>query len=113
MLSTLKALVIDDNRVVRAMLTEMLRELGYDVSSAPGARDGLALIQVKPFDILLCDVRLEDDISGLDLVATLGSRRPRNVIFISGDIDPDHVPAGAHYLQKPFTMSALRDVLGR
>ena len=113
MLSTPKALVIDDNRVVRAMLVEILRELGYDVSSAAGVGDALALMQSDSFDTLLCDVRLEGAMSGFELVATLGDRRPRTVVFISGDVNPADVPAGALYLQKPFTMSALRDLLAR
>lgn len=56
----LKALVVDDSLTARAMHRNMLESGGYLVHGASSARQALDLIQSSAYDVVLCDIGMED-----------------------------------------------------
>jgi CheY-like chemotaxis protein len=60
-----KMLVVDDNSVLRILLSKMLSRLGYDVASADSGEKGLGLFLKNSFDIVLSDFEMP----GMDGVA--------------------------------------------
>lgn len=106
-------LVVEDDDRVRAMSSETLRELGYSVIEAGGARDAIRIIEsgVRP-DLLFTDVVMPE-MSGRELAKVLQQSRPemkilfttgytRNAIVHNGVLDP-----GTHLLSKPFNIEDL------
>ncbi|SRR5579871_492866 len=97
----LKALVVDDSLTARAMHRNMLESAGYLVHSAASARQGLELLETSTYDVVLCDIGMED-MDGLDFTRAVKANprtRPIPVILVSardGEKDlPDYWEAGA------------------
>jgi predicted ATPase/signal transduction histidine kinase/CheY-like chemotaxis protein len=60
-----KVLVVDDKDENRAVLTALLRPLGFDVTEATNGRDALRLAAARPPDLVLMDLVMPD-IDGLE-----------------------------------------------
>jgi CheY-like chemotaxis protein len=68
--------VIDDDRAVRFVLAEALRDAGYAVSAFEGAKQALAALEDEPApDLVFTDVRMPE-MDGLALLEALKARRP-------------------------------------
>ena len=106
-------LVVEDEDAVRRYSTDALRDLGYRVLEADGARQALDIIDAEPdIAILFTDVVMPD-MNGRRLVEAALARRPalkvlfttgytRNAIVHNGMRDP-----GVVLLSKPFTLEEL------
>ena len=106
-------LVVEDEEGVRRYSTDALRDLGYRVLEADGARQALEIIDAEPdIAILFTDVVMPD-INGRRLAEAALERRPalkvlfttgytRNAIVHNGMLDP-----GVMLLSKPFTLEEL------
>ncbi|MBZ5507592.1 MAG: response regulator [Acidobacteriia bacterium] len=115
-------LVVDDEESLRSVVVDFLSQLGYNILSAPGGHEALALAgqYSGKIDLLLTDV-LMDPVPGPVLAENLIRERPdMRVIFISGyatsALAPDGVlKPGTVLVHKPFTMkilsAKLREVL--
>lgn len=53
-----KILIIDDEKVIRATLREILEYEKFEVSEASDGEEGLKKIQAEDFDLVLCDVKM-------------------------------------------------------
>ncbi len=84
--TTARLLVIDDDTAFRSVLVDILEAEGYQVDSAGGGAQGVALAQQAPPDLILCDIMM----SGLDGYGVLNALRqdPLSavipVIFLTG-----------------------------
>ena len=96
-----RILVVDDEKVVRELLAQMLREQGYDVEVAGTAREARAL--EGPWDLLLTDVVMPET-DGVKLSKQIDAR---HVLFISGYDQQALVAGDASFLQKPFSRDEL------
>lgn len=67
-------LVIDDQKTWLQNLAFVLRHKNYQVTAVASGKEGLVLLQTDParYSVLLLDLMLED-ISGLEIIATLQS----------------------------------------
>jgi CheY-like chemotaxis protein len=92
-----RILVVDDERVVRELLAQMLRDQGYDVSVAGSAREARAL--ESRWDLLVTDVVMPET-DGVELARQIDAR---DVLFISGYDQEALVRADSSFLQKPFS----------
>jgi signal transduction histidine kinase/CheY-like chemotaxis protein len=98
---TERILVVDDEKVVRELLAQMLREQGYDVEIAGSAREARAL--EGPWDLLLTDVVMPRT----DGVRLSQQIEAGHVLFISGYDQKALVAGDAPFLQKPFSRDEL------
>ena len=96
-----RILVVDDERVVRELLAQMLRDQGYDVSVAGSAREARAL--ESSWDLLVTDVVMPET-DGVKLAQQIDAR---HVLFISGYDQEALVHADTFFLQKPFSHDDL------
>jgi PAS domain S-box-containing protein len=109
-----RILLVEDEAAVRSVAVRALRRLGYVVEEAPDAAAALALVRGGlAADLLVTDVVLPGP-SGPQLVERLraeGFAAP--VLFMSGyaadAVAPGALPAGAEFLEKPFTVEALAE----
>jgi len=106
-------LVVEDEEGVRRYTVDALRDLGYRVLEADGAKAALAIIDAEPdIAILFTDVVMPD-MNGRRLAEAALERRPalkilfttgytRNAIVHNGMLDP-----GVNLLSKPFSLEDL------
>jgi DNA-binding response OmpR family regulator len=110
-----KVLVVDDDVDHCLMLEMALQHLGYEVALAHSYAEAVALLQKSDVDALVCDLTLGDG-TALDVLGSLGARRPRVSVVLSGfDAEDDRertLAAGfdAH-LVKPTSIDELGRVL--
>ena len=103
----MNVLVVDDEEVLRDVLTSLLKREGHSVRAAAEAGGALAAVEEEDFDVVLLDLMLPDR-PGLDLLRDLKRRDPDAVIVvitayssIEGAIAA--MREGAfHYIPKPF-----------
>src|ERR1700740_1576695 len=105
-------LIVDDETEIREGLELLLKTEGYSTSSAGTGEAGLAMLEEKPFDLLLLDVSLPGR-NGLDLLREI-RRRDNNlaVVLITayGSIDMARAAfkSGAQdYITKPWSNDEL------
>ncbi|MDP5218366.1 PAS-domain containing protein [Ruegeria sp. 2205SS24-7] len=109
------ALLVEDNEDLRAGFRDMLVELGHSVIEATSADEACALAaDVGDISVVLSDIRLEGDATGLDLMARLPADLPCILMTSLPTSDPLYrdAIARAPVLRKPFgtdQLSALID----
>ena len=89
----LKVLVVDDSLTARAMHRNMLESAGYLVHGASSARQGLELIESSTYDVVLCDINMEE-MDGLDFTRILRAdlkTRHLPVILVSAKDDEKNI----------------------
>lgn len=107
-------LVVDDEPVVRMLVTETLSDLGIRAIEASSGPAGLKVLQSNVrIDLLISDVGLPGGMNGRQLADAARETRPDlKVLFITGyaenaAVGNGHLEPGMHILTKPFAMEAL------
>jgi DNA-binding response OmpR family regulator len=108
-------LAVDDDLTMRELVADYLTNNGFRVSTAADGRDMARLIDENIVDLIILDLKLEDE-DGLQLVRELRMRSNLPIIIITGHRrdEVDRIVGlelGADdYLTKPFS---LRELLAR
>jgi PAS domain S-box-containing protein len=107
-------LVVDDESSVRALINEVLEELGYTVLEAENGAAGLKILESRDrVDLLITDVGLPGGMNGRQLADAALVRRPDlKVLFITGYAENavlggGRLKPGMHVLTKPFALETL------
>jgi putative two-component system response regulator len=114
----IRALVIDDEAVVRDVIAGMLAESGYDVVTASTGAEALGLFADESIGLVITDIVMPD-ISGLELLESMRLHRPNlPIVLVTGATTPDNLSEaltrGADGLVgKPFTRFELEDAVGK
>ncbi len=112
----LPVLVIDDVQSARAILCDMLRELGFTrLLEAKDGQEGLQILAKQEVQMIFCDNVMEG-MSGIDFLTNLRNHRTGSdvpVIFVSavGDVSTveEAIDLGAvDYVVKPISFRKLR-----
>jgi len=115
----MKALVVDDSRAIRVILTKMLQELGYQVAEARHGREALLHLQSHADTaIALVDWNMPE-MNGLELVQAVHADSTLSgvkLMMVTTEIEMSQMvkalEAGAHeYVMKPFTKAVIEDKL--
>lgn len=117
-----KALVVDDSRTMRRILTGILEGLGYRVCQAGHGLEGLEEIEREradgPFDLILADWNMPE-MNGLEFIKAL-RKDPGNrgiaVMMVTTETQVEQMVAAlaagaSEYLMKPFTKDMIEDKL--
>ena len=113
-----KILVVDDEALIRDVLSRRLLQWGHEVVTAPGAEAALAEMAKAPAQIVFADVimPLHD---GLWLVKKLRERWPGTIVVaVSGALDMETVVkmreyGAIDYVTKPIGREMLHQALER
>lgn len=118
-----RAMVIDDSKAIRLILSRTLTDLGYEVSQASNGAEALRSLErgrvaAEGYSLILVDwnmpemnglefvkrVRANDKYSGVKLMMVTTETQPEQMIAA--------IEAGANeYVMKPFTREVIEDKL--
>jgi CheY-like chemotaxis protein len=108
-------LVVEDEEIVRALIVEVLQDLGYNVLQAADGPGGLNILQSPDhIALLITDVGLPG-MNGRQLADAGRERRPDlKIIFVTGYaesamLNSGKLEPGMTVVTKPFAVNALED----
>ena len=111
-------LVLDDEAEVRAGMRALLERMGCEVSLASCTEEALAHAAARTPDLVLADLRLRGQESGIGAVLQLRQRHAGlPAIIITGDTAPNRLrqalAAGLPVLHKPVAAESLMQAIAR
>ncbi|MDB6017278.1 MAG: Multi-sensor hybrid histidine kinase [Pedosphaera sp.] len=113
-----RILVLDDEKSIAEMLSEMLGLLGYQTMVCHAAAQALELIQGRTFDVIISDFRMPG-INGEQFYKLAVKQQPelaRRIIFLTGDVVNEDTlnflqATGNPHLAKPFQLADVRSAV--
>ncbi|MFB6447236.1 ATP-binding protein [Bradyrhizobium tunisiense] len=111
-----KVLLVEDDDEVAALVSEMLGQLGYDVTRAASAAAALgALADGRSVDVVFSDIMMPGGMNGVELAREIRKRRGHiPVLLTSGYAEAsahDAHAAGVQILAKPYHIDELAAAL--
>ncbi|MCX6138079.1 MAG: sigma-54 dependent transcriptional regulator [Ignavibacteriales bacterium] len=111
-----KLLIIEDEKITRKSLSDILVNEGYEVFAAENGEEGLTLFKSADPDIVITDLRLPK-LNGIDVLTSIISIKPACKVILmtayaSVDTAIQSLKIGAYdYLTKPFSPEKLISIL--
>lgn len=118
----LRTLVMDDEEIVRAVAVAMIGSLGHQVDEAQDGDEAVLLVERalaagNPYDIVILDLTVRGGMGGEEAIRRIRALAPGVRAIVSSGYSDSAVVADfrAHgfdaYLNKPYTIEALREGL--
>ncbi len=107
----MRILCVDDDGIVLAVTSDLLRALGHEVIEASSGQDAAQTIADPSIDVLITDIHMPGGPGGVELVDYARRIRPGlPVIFFTGMGD---APLGVRdvLLRKPCSLGELQNAL--
>lgn len=106
-----KILIVEDDRDLSFIISEMLESYGYSVTTAESGEEAFRLLSQHTYHLILLDVNLPDT-TGIEICRELRKNTQIPVIFASARNDEnDRIKGfdtgGDDYLPKPYSMKEL------
>src|SRR6056297_3262788 len=113
-------LIVDDERDIRELISDILEDEGYATRLAGNSDDAMAAINADPPSLIILDIWLKDSrMDGIDILKTVKRDNPDvPVVIISGhgniEIAVAAIKQGAYdFIEKPFNIDQLLVVIRR
>ena len=113
-------LIVDDERDIRELISDILKDEGFETRLAGNSDDAMAAINVEPPALMILDIWLKDSrMDGIDILKAVKRDNPDvPVVIISGhgniEIAVAAIKQGAYdFIEKPFNIDQLMVVIRR
>jgi len=112
----IRVLVVDDDAVLRKLLSDQIARMGFDTAPAASGEEALAALSKSDFDVLLLDIRMPG-LSGLETLREIRKLEDApEVIMLTADTSLgtgiEAMRLGAYdYLTKPATLDEIEAVV--
>ena len=103
-----RILLVDDEQMVRAVLTKLLTLRGHTVWAAESGPEALVLTESRPFDLIIVDQAMPE-MNGRDLAQLLRKRFPTMpIVLLTGDTEVGEPDEDINViLSKPFQINEV------
>ena len=111
-----KLLVVDDERGIRYLLSDVLSDAGFEVSMAKDGQESLDQLKDKRFDLVVTDINMPR-LDGIEMLKRMKiAGRKEKVIIMTANIldlklEETEVPHVVTQLQKPFKIDSFLNVV--
>ena len=107
-----RALVVDDDDLIRNMVCLFCHNAGYRPLMANSAESALRIFRAGAFAVIVTDI-LMPGMSGKELATQLrAADRSVPIVFMSGSEEMPALDANSRFIAKPFTADDFADALG-
>ena len=105
-----KILIVDDEKMMTELLSDHLRDCGYEAITANSGREAIKLLQ-KKLDLIILDINMPD-MDGLELCRNIRNHVDCPILFVTARItEQDKINGlqygGDDYITKPFSLNEL------
>lgn len=110
----MKVLIVEDEANYADTLEMFVDELGYEIAGiAASGKKAIDLFETEKPDLVLMDIHLEGELSGIDLARIFQGQKVTPIIYITSFDDPETFAKAKQtgpygYLIKPFEPSSLQ-----
>ena len=107
-------LVVEDEILIRMMLSDELRDAGFHVIEAATADEALVILRTLVPDIVVSDVRMPGSLDGMGLLAVVRENFPAlPVIIASAHLQPELALAdgATKFIAKPYRTDDIIDAI--
>lgn len=111
-MKTAKILVVEDEQLLRKILTKILTQMGYQVITANNGDEAIAKIKENHFDLMVTDLRMpkKDGTQAMPFIESLDPKL--KIIILTGYPLPSEVEEKVsqgryQYMAKPFDNQEL------
>src|SRR5689334_287880 len=77
-----RVLFVDDEQAILMTFSAILRQKGFDVTTAASVPDALRLINYEPFEVLISDLNIGEPGDGFTVVSAMRRVQPQAAAFI-------------------------------
>lgn len=109
-------LVVEDELLIRFMLSDSIRYAGYNVVEASSADEALVIFGTLVPDVIITDVRMPGSIDGIGLLAQVRQTHPTlPVIITSSHLEGTSasLDCATHFVAKPYSMEVIAQIVER
>ena len=105
-------LVVDDERDVLDVLTDVLDSLGYSATGVTRGDEALKVLKKKKFDLIIADL-IMPEMGGLDFIKKMRKIRKKTPVIITAGVDINESKIDlrkygvSDFIQKPFRISDI------
>jgi CheY-like chemotaxis protein len=109
-----KILVVDDEKQIRELYSQMFERSGYEVTTAASAEEALEIVRKTPFWVFFLDLNLPG-MNGVELCRTIRKQYPMAVAYaVTGyaslfELSECRDAGFEDYFTKPASLADLRD----
>lgn len=107
-------LIVEDDPQVRAMITDMLEELGFSPIPSSGFDEALELLQTRSdIELVFTDINLGERRTGIDLMHQITAHWGEKPVLLTSGLPPEQLTqhfgldASERVLAKPYSSEAL------
>lgn len=106
-------LIVDDEIITSEFVKLVLERYDVNITGvAENAKQALQIFSESSTDLIICDINLRSEASGIDFIMHVKQIRPTKVIYLTGHCDEDTLKKALKtrpeaYITKPFTHSQL------
>ncbi|MBW2617186.1 MAG: response regulator [Deltaproteobacteria bacterium] len=111
-----KILVVDDERGIRYLLSDVLSDAGFEVSMAKDGQESLDQLEDNRFDLVITDINMPR-LDGIEMLKRMkmAGRKEKVIIMTANLLDlkfeEAEVPHVVTQLQKPFRIDSFLDMV--
>jgi DNA-binding NtrC family response regulator len=116
--STIRVLIVDDDRTLREGCASLLQVDGYQVTSCGRGDEAIEMFRRSPFDIVLVDLHMTP-VPGMEILKAVLEVRPGTIVVmmtgnpsVASSVEATRVGAW-DYLPKPFSATHIQVLFGR
>jgi len=111
----LRALVIDDDKLIRWSLREIFSQEGHHVDTVATVSDALALAEDSSYHLIFADMEI-DHADSIDMLRKLRNLQPNSEIIILSAQSRQHIEQQiaelsiSNIIEKPFNSDQIRSI---
>ncbi|GLS22122.1 hypothetical protein GCM10007874_51390 [Labrys miyagiensis] len=106
-------LVVEDEALIRAILSDELRTAGLTVVEATSADEALSYLKTAGMvDLIFTDIQMPGSMNGLELARRLRAQNPSlPIIITSGNTGPKGAEGIGQFMPKPYDMEQAVEMI--
>ena len=108
-----RILFVEDDRIIRNSMVNILRSKGYEVDSAENGLEGLELFDQGGYSVIITDINMPV-MNGSELIKRIRQKDHEVKIIVTTGFLPDDLSSSALdflFVQKPYSVEDLEEFL--
>lgn len=113
-------LLVEDDGIQQIIMERLINKLGHTVMATVSEGEAAieSALKMSGVDLIIMDIRLGDNIDGIDAMTKIREKSDVKVIYVTGNTEPATRERAEKtkfeaYIEKPITPTKLKDAINR